>query len=78
MSYERNIIVVALAIAMVVVSCVSTNEETQKYGYWVDTRKSKVAIWQCINKDFLKSQVEKLQTDVEDLKDKVRQNGTDY
>ena len=31
-----------------------------------------------INIDFLKSQVEKLQTDVEDLKDKVRQNGTDY
>ena len=53
MSYERNIIVVALAIAMVVASCVSTNEETQKYGYWVETRKSKVAIWQCINKDFL-------------------------
>ncbi len=28
-----------------------------------------------INIDFLKSQVEKMQTDVEHLKDKVRQNG---
>jgi len=53
MSYERNIIVVALAIAMVVASCLSTNGKKQKIGYWVDTRKSKVAIWQCINKDFL-------------------------
>jgi hypothetical protein len=31
-----------------------------------------------INIDFLKSQVEKMQNDVEHLKDKVRQNGTDY
>ncbi len=29
-----------------------------------------------INIDFLKTQVEKLQRDVEDLKDKVRQNGS--
>ena len=28
-----------------------------------------------INIDFLKTQVEKMQTDVEELKDKVRQNG---
>jgi hypothetical protein len=28
-----------------------------------------------INIDFLKTQVEKMQTDVEQLKDKVRQNG---
>ena len=29
-----------------------------------------------INIDFLKTQVEKMQTDVEKLKDKVRQNGS--
>jgi hypothetical protein len=29
-----------------------------------------------INIDFLKTQVEKMQTDVEQLKDKVRQNGS--
>ena len=29
-----------------------------------------------INIDFLKTQVEKMQTDVEELKDKVRQNGS--
>jgi len=56
MRHERNFIIVALAISVLVTSCVSTNEETQKYGYWVDTRKSKVAIWQCINKDFLNIQ----------------------
>jgi len=28
-----------------------------------------------VNIDFLRKQVDKLQTDVEDLKDKVRQNG---
>jgi hypothetical protein len=29
-----------------------------------------------INIDFLKSQLQKMQTDVEQLKDKVRQNGS--
>ena len=31
-----------------------------------------------INIDFLKSQLEKMQSDVENLKDKVRQNGSNY
>ena len=31
-----------------------------------------------INIDFLKTQVEKMQNDVETLKDKVRQNGSNY
>ena len=31
-----------------------------------------------INIDFLKTQLEKMQSDVENLKDKVRQNGSNY
>ena len=53
MRHERNIIVVALAIAILGVSCVPQNEVSQKYGYWLDGRKSKVAKFQCINEKFL-------------------------
>jgi len=53
MRYERNIIIVALAFAILGVSCVSTNEVSQRIGYWVDSRKKNIAKFQCINEKFL-------------------------
>ena len=53
MRHERNIIVVALAITVLVASCMSTNEVSQRIGYWVDSRKKNIAKFQCINHKFL-------------------------
>ena len=53
MSYEKNIIIMALAIAVLVTSCMSTNEVSQRIGYWLDGRKKNIAAWQCINHKFL-------------------------
>ena len=53
MSYERIIIIVALATAVLVASCMSTNEVSQRIGYWVDSRKKNIAKFQCINHKFL-------------------------